>query len=110
MKTNKAEKKPAIYTNEGGKASHISDLEELKRATMSCLLWEDNFYEDGVSIADRITSLVKNCIDKGHYDDVIDILKTVKCNVCGKTNEMISWGTSWESCAKIAIEDWNKDK
>ena len=35
---------------------------------------------------------------------------TVKCNVCGKTNEMISWGTSWESCAKIAIEDWNKDK
>lgn len=45
---------------------------------MSCLLWEDNFYEDGVSIADRITSLVKNCIDKGHYDDVIDILKTVK--------------------------------
>lgn len=78
MKTNKAEKKPAIYTNEGGKASHISDLEELKRATMSCLLWEDNFYEDGVSIADRITSLVKNCIDKGHYDDVIDILKTVK--------------------------------
>lgn len=34
----------------------------------------------------------------------------VKCNVCGKTNEMILWGTSWESCAKIAIEDWNKDK
>lgn len=37
MKTNKAEKKPAIYTNEGGKASHISDLEELKRATMFAL-------------------------------------------------------------------------
>lgn len=65
MKTNKAIKKEPVYTYEGGKASHISELEELKRATMSCLLWEDNFYEDGVSIADRITSLVKACIDKG---------------------------------------------
>lgn len=78
MKTNKAIKKEPVYTYEGGKASHISELEELKRATMSCLLWEDNFYEDGVSIADRITSLVKACIDKGHYNDVIDILNKVK--------------------------------
>lgn len=78
MKTNTAIKKEPVYTYEGGKASHISELEELKRATMSCLLWEDNFYEDGVSIADRITSLVKACIDKGHYNDVIDILNKVK--------------------------------
>lgn len=38
MKTNKAIKKEPVYTYEGGKASHISELEELKRATMSCLL------------------------------------------------------------------------
>jgi hypothetical protein len=31
---------------------------ELKRALMNCLLWENQFYEDGVAIADRIKSLV----------------------------------------------------
>jgi len=25
---------------------------------MSCLLWEDNFYEDGQSVADRIKELI----------------------------------------------------
>ena len=36
-------------------------LAELRRAVASCLLWEDQFYEDGVSIADRISSLVAVC-------------------------------------------------
>lgn len=31
---------------------------ELRKAVASCLLWEDQFYEDGVAIADRIASLV----------------------------------------------------
>src|SRR5450631_2122280 len=31
---------------------------ELRRALMNCLLWEDQFYEDGVAIADRIKALV----------------------------------------------------
>jgi len=30
----------------------------LKRALMNCLLWEDQFYEDGVAIAERIKTLV----------------------------------------------------
>ena len=30
----------------------------LRRSVMACLLWEDNFYEDGVSIADNIRQLV----------------------------------------------------
>lgn len=33
-------------------------LAELRRAVASCLLWEDQFYENGVSIADRIKALV----------------------------------------------------
>lgn len=36
-------------------------LAELRRAVASCLLWEDQFYEDGVSIADRIKSLAEQC-------------------------------------------------
>lgn len=78
MKTNKATKKDPVFTFEGGKASHITAFEELTRATMSCLLWEDEFYEDGVSIAERITQLTKECIDKGMYDKVIELLKKVK--------------------------------
>lgn len=78
MKTNKALKKESIYTYEGGKASRITSLEELKRATMSCLLWENEFYEDGISIAERISTLVKQVIDNGQYNDVIELLKKVK--------------------------------
>lgn len=33
-------------------------IHELRRAVSSCLLWEDQFYEDGVAIADRIAALV----------------------------------------------------
>ena len=78
MKTNKAIKKDPVFTYEGGKASRITAFEELSRATMSCLLWEDKFYEDGVSIADRITQLTKDCINNGQYDKVIELLKRVK--------------------------------
>jgi len=31
--------------------------QDLRRSAMSCLLWEDEFYEDGVSITDRISAL-----------------------------------------------------
>lgn len=36
-------------------------LAELRRAVSSCLLWEGQFYEDGVAIADRIKTLVAQC-------------------------------------------------
>ncbi len=47
-----------IFTREGGPARAFTPEAELKRALMNCLLWEDQFYEDGVTIADRIKALV----------------------------------------------------
>lgn len=47
-----------IYTHEGGKAKGINPELQLKRSIMSCLLWESQFYEDGVQIADRIKELI----------------------------------------------------
>lgn len=41
-------------THEGGKAQNINPIQQLRRSVMSCLLWEDSFYEDGQSIAERI--------------------------------------------------------
>lgn len=46
------------FTREGAHAIRFTPEMELKRALMNCLLWENQFYEDGVSIADRIKGLV----------------------------------------------------
>jgi hypothetical protein len=47
-----------VFTKEGAKGKRFTPEMELKRTLMNCLLWEDQFYEDGVSIADRIKTLV----------------------------------------------------
>jgi len=47
-----------FYTHEGAVACHINPEQQLKRSVMSCLLWEDSFYEDGISISDRIKKLI----------------------------------------------------
>ena len=46
------------FTHEGARAKRFTPEMELKRALTNCLLWEDQFYEDGVAIADRIKALV----------------------------------------------------
>ncbi len=45
-------------THEGATASRINAEQQLRRSVFACLLWENAFYESGVSIADRIKSLV----------------------------------------------------
>ena len=47
-----------VFTREGAPAKAFAPADELKRTLMNCLLWEDQFYEEGVSIADRIKQLV----------------------------------------------------
>lgn len=47
-----------IFTHEGAKATKISPEKELRRSVFSTFLWENSFYESGVSIADRIKSLI----------------------------------------------------
>jgi len=46
------------FTHERARAKRFTPEMELQRALMNCLLWEDQFYEDGVAIADRIKALV----------------------------------------------------
>lgn len=45
-------------THEGAPSRQLAPVQALQRTLMSCLLWEDQFYEDGVAIADRIKALV----------------------------------------------------
>lgn len=58
MASTNGKTKISIKTKEGGKASVISNLEKLKRITMTCMLWEDNFYIDGETVANQIVDLV----------------------------------------------------
>jgi TROVE domain-containing protein len=46
------------FTHEGARGRRFTPEMELKRSLMNCLLWEDQFYEDGVTIAERIKALV----------------------------------------------------
>ena len=48
-------------TYEGGIASHIKPIDELRRTVLACLLWESGFYESGEAVADRIKRLVALC-------------------------------------------------
>lgn len=59
MKTN-VKSKSTAFTHEGAPAIPSNAYTELRRAVLACLLWEDSFYETGVSIADRIKGLVKH--------------------------------------------------
>ena len=74
MKTNIRKVSEPVFTHEGGKASKISKIKELERTVMSCLLWEDEFYENGESISERIKDLINQCND----NEVIDLIKKVK--------------------------------
>jgi len=56
MRTNVAT--PSVYTHEGGTATRTSALQELRRTVMTCMLWENTFYEKGSATATRIAELV----------------------------------------------------
>lgn len=64
MKFNTPIARPIIVTHEGGRAVHIKPDLELRRSVLSCLLWENEFYENGQTIAERITELADlNTVD-----------------------------------------------
>lgn len=45
----------AVQTHGGAPAfPHVTPLQRLRRSVLACMLWEDQFYEDGQSIAQRI--------------------------------------------------------
>jgi hypothetical protein len=46
------------FTHEGARGKRFTPEMALRRTLMNCLLWEDQFYEDGIAIADQIKALV----------------------------------------------------
>ena len=69
----------APRTHEGGPAyPEVSKEQELTRSVMSCLLWEDTFYEKGESIADRISVLARDVRPKFLADLAVRARKEYK--------------------------------
>jgi 60 kDa SS-A/Ro ribonucleoprotein len=50
----------ALRTHEGAIAHQLNAEQALRRSVLSCLLFEKEFYEDGVEIAKRIKTLAEN--------------------------------------------------
>lgn len=61
MRVNTARNIHREWTFEGAPAKRISHEQALRRAVLSCLLWEREFYEDGIAIADRIDQYAGAC-------------------------------------------------
>ena len=49
-----------LKTHEGAPAKPINAEQQLRRSVLSCLLWEDGFYESGESVADRIVAAAQD--------------------------------------------------
>ncbi len=58
MRTNVKQSRPAPVTHGGVVAARISAEAELRRSVLATMLWENQAYEQGQSIADRIVDLV----------------------------------------------------
>jgi hypothetical protein len=67
-----------VLTTEGAKASRISSELKLRRSIMSCLLWEKNFYEDEMTVADRIEELVKKVDESKVHEMAVEARNKMK--------------------------------
>ncbi len=61
-----------LRTHEGAPAATISAEQALRRSVCSCLLWENEFYEDGKQIADRIADLARQVPPRVLADLAVD--------------------------------------
>lgn len=77
-KLNKSIKQNPVYTEEGSMDSKINPELQLRRSVMACMLWEDNFYEDGESIVERIKSLVPKVKPYSVYDMAVEAREKMK--------------------------------
>ena len=77
MKTN-IKNTPKNFTHEGAVAKNITAVQALRRSVMCCMLWENSFYESGVTIADRIADLVSRVSAESAAEIAIEAREKMK--------------------------------
>ena len=65
-------KRSTRFTHEGAPAKVTTPEQQLRRSVMACMLWEDSFYEDGQSIAERIAEAVATVTPEQARDIAIE--------------------------------------
>lgn len=78
MRLNMKIKPPKLFTHEGGPAKTVSAELQLRRSVLACLLWEDTFYESGVSVAQRIAELVPRVAPRTVADLAVEAREAMK--------------------------------
>jgi TROVE domain-containing protein/VWA domain-containing protein len=48
-----------VFTHEGARSSPVPPLQQLRRLSMACMLWEDTFYVDGKTASEQIEETCK---------------------------------------------------
>lgn len=76
--------------------------EQARRSLMTCLLWEDTFYEDGVSIADRIKTYVSRLSE----EDCRELLKEAKLDNKLRHAPLL-WAVQMAKEGKLKADDVN---
>lgn len=85
MKTNVKRRTPAPRTHNGALASRINAKEQLRRSLMACLLFEQTFYESGVSIA----ACIRQTAHEVNFQDVLAM--AVEARTEGKLRHAPLW-------------------
>ncbi|MCE9523606.1 MAG: TROVE domain-containing protein [Alphaproteobacteria bacterium] len=65
-------------THEGAPARTFGPEAQLRRSVMNCMLWEDEFYEDGIAIADRVQALIPKVDPQKTADIAIEAREKMK--------------------------------
>lgn len=83
MRTNKRPRKkiiversnvrPEDLTYQGAPAAEINAEQKLRRSVMSCMLFEDEFYEDGKTISNRISDLARQVPARTLADMAVEV-------------------------------------
>jgi 60 kDa SS-A/Ro ribonucleoprotein len=75
-RTNVAVKADPIFTHEGARAVRVNAEQQLRRLTLATMLFEDQFYVDGVEIAEAIREAAKKVPD----EKVADLARECRTN------------------------------
>lgn len=129
MKTNIKIRTP-VFTAEGAPSTKVSPIQQLKRMTMACMLWEDTFYVDGKKHTEiledlckkvstlQIVSLALDCHQKGllrhiplfllvqamkNNDGKCHNTKDVIYHVCNRPDQMTELLSLWWKDGKVKL-------
>lgn len=73
MRMNLRPRMPAATTHEGAPATTSPKLQQLERLVLTCMLWEDTYYVDGVTVAERIRTLSQELCQEGKGLQVLNL-------------------------------------